>query len=85
MNTENEKPVVIYSGKSVPMAGRNGAPKSCLTRAELRTIHLMPTADPICFTKNDDGSINFYFSPDNVTVTPAEVWYSDENNGQETL
>jgi len=84
LSTENEK-LVIHSGKAIPMAGGKGAPKSCLTRAELRTIHLMPTADPICYTKNPDGSIKFYFSPDNVTVTPAEVWYSDVRENHETL
>lgn len=85
MSTENEKPVVLYSGKSVPATSPDRAQKSLLTRSELRTIHLMPTADPICFTKNEDGSLNFYFSPDNVTVTPAEVWYSDESEEHETL
>lgn len=84
MNTENEK-LVIHSGKTVPHASGNGAPKSYLTRSELRTIHLMPTADPVCYTKNDDGSIKFYFSPDNVTVTPAEIWYSDSAENHETL
>lgn len=84
MNTENEK-LVIHSGKTVPLAGGKGAPKSYLTRSELRTIHLMPTADPVCYTKNDDGSIKFYFSPDNVTVTPAEIWYSDSAENHETL
>jgi len=84
LNTVNEK-LVIHSGKSIPMAGGKGAPKSCLTRAELRTIHLMPTADPVCYTKNADGSLKFYFSPDNVTVTPAEIWYSDKRSDHESL
>ncbi|MBE6670392.1 MAG: 3'-5' exonuclease [Ruminococcaceae bacterium] len=84
MSTEYEK-LVIHSGKAIPRAGGNKPPRSCLSRSEMRTIHLMPTADPICFTQNEDGSVSFYFSPDNVTVTPAEIWYSEGKDDSEAL
>lgn len=84
MSTEFEK-LVIHSGKVIPRASGNSAPRSVLSRAEMRTIHLMPTADPVCFTQNNDGSVSFYFSPDNVTVTPAEIWYSEGKDDSEAL
>lgn len=81
MNIEKEtQSIKIYSGKTVNSVKHGGASKACLTRAELATLHLMPTQDPVAFEYIDNGTLKFYFSPDNVTVTPAELWYPENEN-----
>lgn len=88
MNIEKEtQSIKLHSGKTVNSVRHGGASKACLTRAELATLHLMPTQDPVAFEYIDNGTVKFYFSPDNVTVTPAELWYpeGDTDEGSITL
>ncbi len=75
--------IYVFSGKAVKKAPGDKPPKNCLSREELQTLHLIPTADPVCYIKNEFGDVKFFFNPDNVKVAPAEIWYSadfDEDN-----
>lgn len=79
--------IYVFSGKAVKRAPGDKPPKNCLSREELQTIHLIPTADPVCYIKDENGEVRFFFHPDNVKVSPAEIWYStdfDEDNGYRT-
>ena len=53
--------VVIY-----PITDEAARTKQYLTRAELKKFHLKSTALPCAFKENEDETIIFYFSPDNV-------------------
>ena len=78
MNIEKEtQSIKLHSGKTVNSVKNGGAAKACLTRSELSTLHLMPTQDPVAFERLENGQLKFYFNPDNVTVTPAELWYPE--------
>lgn len=75
--------IYVFSGKAVKKAPGGKPPKNCLSREELQTLHLIPTADPVCYIKDEQGEVRFFFNPDNVKVAPAEIWYSadfDEDN-----
>ena len=86
MNIEKEtQSIKLHSGKTVNSVKHGGASKACLTRSELATLHLMPTQDPVAFEYIDNGTLKFYFSPDNVTVTPAELWYPENENEEGSL
>lgn len=81
MNIEKEtQSIKLNSGKTVNSVKNGCTPNACLTRAELATLHLMPTADPVAFSLSEDGNVIFYFSPDNVTVTPPELWYPESDS-----
>ncbi len=78
MNIEKEtQSIKLNSGKAVNSIKSGRTPNAALTRAELAVLHLMPTSDPVAFTLTENGSLKFYFSPDNVTTTPPELWYPE--------
>ncbi|MGM9631567.1 MAG: PolC-type DNA polymerase III [Eubacteriales bacterium] len=49
--------------------------KQYLTRAELKKFHLKPTALPCAFKENDDETVIFYFSPNNVEEADVDDWH----------
>ncbi len=79
MNIEKEtQSIKLYSGKCVNIVKSDRSPNASLTRRELSVLHLMPNADPVAFSVNEKGEAVFYFSPDNVSTTPPELWYPEE-------
>ncbi|MBQ7153489.1 MAG: 3'-5' exonuclease [Clostridia bacterium] len=38
----------------------------------------MPKGDPSAYTENADGSITYYYDPDQVVEAPVETWYTED-------
>ncbi len=78
MKIEKEtQSIKLNSGKTVNAIKGDRSPNAALTRTELAVLHLMPAGDPVAFTYIGDGKVKFFFSPDNVSTTPPELWYPD--------
>ena len=45
----------------------------------LRQLHLMPDGSPVAYDYNPDGSVMYYFDPDNVIEADPELWYFPES------
>lgn len=66
----------LRPGLSIPAITQDVArAKQYLTRAELKKIHLKPTALPCAFREVDDESVMFYFSPDAVEEADVDDWH----------
>ena len=50
-----------------------------LTRNTLRQLHLVPDSSPVAFDYNEDGSVMFYFSPDNIVEADPALWYHNKD------
>jgi len=69
----------LRSGATIHRIGKKeAANKNYLTRSMLRQLHLMPDGSPVAYDYNPDGSVMYYFDPDNVVEADPELWYFPE-------
>ena len=67
----------LRSGAVIPCIDPSDAKKkSYLSRNEINQLHLMPSGEPIAFSENEDGSVKYYFSSENLVEAPPENWYA---------
>lgn len=80
-------PLNLRSGAVIyDISKKDAAAHSYLTRSTLSQMHLLPGGEPIAYGKNDDGSLIYYYDPQNVVEAPPELWYfSDADTESMTL
>lgn len=73
----------LRPGIVVPAITKDAArAKQYLTRTELNKLHLQATGFPCAFSENDDETVLFYFSPDNVSEAEPDEWHFSYNKLQ---
>ncbi len=69
-------PLTLRSGAVIYDITRKEADsRDLLTKSTLSKMHLLPTGDAVAYSKNEDGSIIYYYDPENVSEAPPELWY----------
>ena len=69
----------LRCGASVRRMSRKEAlSKDYLTRNTLRQLHLVPDGSPVAFEENADGSVLFYFDPENIVEADPSLWYHNK-------
>ncbi len=71
----------LRSGATVHKIGKKeAATKNYLTRNTLRQLHLVPDGSPVAFDVNEDGSVRFYFDPENIVEADPSLWYHNKSD-----
>ena len=60
------------------MSRKEALSKDYLTRNTLRQLHLVPDGSPVAFEENADGSVLFYFDPENIVEADPSLWYHNK-------
>ena len=74
-----ENVLKLRSGATVRRVSKKEAiSKNYLTRNTLRQLHLVPDGSPVAFDYNEDGSVMYYFDPENIVEADPSLWYHNK-------